>query len=356
MAATDATLSANNAGYTRIAVVGTGGYGGSILKALLHSKAFTSIRAVTREPTDDIAGKEMRLRELQSLGAQVITYDSTTASAFASAFAETDIVISAVGFSAISSQFAMVDGAIQAGVKWFLPSEFGVAHGSSTWLPFDGPLAAKRDVLAYLKERQSQIAYTAIYTGLALDYLDPRVLGLKLTRRSATLVGRGGTPMSCTNQQDTIRVIVEVAKRPREMQNRAIRFAGSTTRMRELIKTVTANECGNNVKLVSIDEAKEKFCELAKKQDMRAFEIYCRLLVEEGLTQIDRKGEKLDNHLFSFKPEPVQETLERLLLQAETVGLGIHGPTVHRSETGGSVTEGIGRAADTVCGTAATAE
>ncbi|ORX67069.1 hypothetical protein DL89DRAFT_214116, partial [Linderina pennispora] len=151
-----------------------------------------------------------RLRELQSLGAQVSTYADASSSAFASAFCDIDVVVSAIGFAAVPSQFAMIDGAIQAGVKWFIPSEFGVEYCTSSWLPFDGPLAAKRDVLMYLREKQGMIAHTAIYTGLALDYLDPRMLGLKLSRRSATLVGRGGTPMSCTCQQDVIRVIAEV--------------------------------------------------------------------------------------------------------------------------------------------------
>ncbi|KAI8321306.1 NAD(P)-binding protein [Martensiomyces pterosporus] len=333
------------ASHTRVAVVGTGGYAGLILKALLRSGSFTTVRAITRKLASPNVDKEMRLRELQSLGAEVVEYEDKTIDAFKAAFSGIDTVISAVSILGTADQLPMIDAAIQAGVRWFIPSEFGVAHYPSKWMPFEGPLAVKREVQEYLV-RQAQpkgLAYTIVYTGLALDYLDPRVIGLKLTRRSATLVGRGGTPISFTCTSDVIRLIVDVVKRPQEMKNRTIRYAGSTSNMRELVKLVTGNDRGENVKLVSIDDAKAKFCELAEKQDTSAFQIYSRLLVEEGLAQIDRKHEPLNNDLFGLKPEHVKDTLGRLIKQAEAANaLGIKRQPVKRSNTSSSVTDGIG--------------
>ncbi|KAJ2070657.1 Pre-mRNA-splicing factor slt11, partial [Coemansia sp. S142-1] len=176
--------------YTSIAVVGTGGYGELFLKALKQCGYFVKIRAVTRAPEATEAVKLERLKQLRALGIEVLEYADTTADGFSTVFAGIDTVVSAVGVAGLPSQIPMIDGAIAAGVKWFIPSEYGVAHYNSAWMPFKGPLAAKGEVLDYLvgTAKPKGLAYTAIYTGLALDYLDPHGIGLKLSKRRATLV------------------------------------------------------------------------------------------------------------------------------------------------------------------------
>ncbi|KAI9502165.1 hypothetical protein GGI25_003379 [Coemansia spiralis] len=339
-----------DASYNRIAVVGTGGYGWHFLSALIHCNHFINVRAVTRrpQPAQDNTAKLTRMRQLRGLGIEVVEYAETTAEAFKLAFADSDIVVSAVGVLGVPDQIAMIDGALLAGVKWFIPSEYGVVHYPSKWMPFAGPLAAKGPVQDYLiKAAESKgLAYTVIYTGLALDYLDPRSIGLKLTKRTATLVGRGGSPVTFTSINDVVRLLVAIVQRPQDMQNRTIRYAGSTAKMRDLLKVVTGSNCGENLKIVSIDEAKIKFRELARNQDMKAFQIYGRLLIEEGLAQINRYQEPLNNDLFpEIEPEPISQTLERLIERASALdGLNnLKSGPVHRSGTATSVTDGIGR-------------
>ncbi|KAJ2161698.1 hypothetical protein GGF46_001291 [Coemansia sp. RSA 552] len=334
--------------YSRIAVVGTGGYAWHFLKALLGCGRFSQVRAVTRKAGAAGSGeKQARIEALRGLGADIVEYEQKSADVFKAAFDGMDTVISSVGISGVPDQILMIDGALLAGVKWFIPSEFGVAHYTSVWMPFASPLAPKTTVQSYLTEyvQPKGLAYTVIYTGLALDYLDPHAIGLNLGRGSATLVGRGGSPVSFTSVDDVVKLVVDIVQRPSEMQNRTIRYAASTAKMRELIKTVTRNEQGEHVKIVSIDEAKEKFCELAQRQDTQAFQIYCRLLLEEGLGQINRGRVPLDNCLFpSIKPESIQHTLRRLMDKAEAERLSrLKSQPAHRTATGISVTDGLGR-------------
>ncbi|KAJ1666158.1 hypothetical protein EV178_002554 [Coemansia sp. RSA 1646] len=333
-------------GYSRIAVVGTGGYGWHFLKALVHSNHFATVRAVTRNCIND-AAKHTRIRQLKELGIQIFEYDEATEKAFEVAFKDIDIIVSAVGVAGVPDQIPMIDGALLAGAKWFIPSEYGVVYYPSVWMPFASPLAAKSLVQDHLftAAKSKGLAHTIVYTGLALDYLDPRSIGLRLAKRTATLVGRGGTPVTFTSVHDVVHLIVDIVKRPLEMQNRTVRYAGSTAKMRDLIKVVTGSNCGEHLKIVSIDEAKERFCELARTQNMKAFQVYARLLIEEGLAQINRHREPLDNSLFlTLLPEPVHRTLERLMSRASAVD-GVahmrHGP-LHRSDTGSSVTDGLG--------------
>ncbi|KAJ2805752.1 hypothetical protein H4R21_001139 [Coemansia helicoidea] len=333
--------------YKRVAVVGTGGYAGLFARGLAQSGHFAAVRVVTRSAPSTDSAKRERMRKLQEQNIDVVAYDEPTAAAFQAAFAGVDVVVSGVGVSGVPDQIAMVDGAVLAGVRWFIPSEFGVPLYKSAWMPFDSPLVAKGAVERHLQEhmRRTGLAYTVVYTGIALDYIDPRAIGLRLARGTATLVGRGGTPVSFTAVDDVVRLVVDVVRRPAEMRNRTIRFAGSTANMRTLVKIATSGDRGENLRIVSIDEAKARFCELARKQDMQAFQIYARVLLEEGLGQVNRDREPLDNGLFpDLQPEPVHDTLARLMAAAEPKGISsAAAPAVHRSQTGVSVTSGLGR-------------
>ncbi|KAJ2081324.1 hypothetical protein H4R24_002443 [Coemansia sp. RSA 988] len=332
--------------YKRIAVVGTGGYGWHFLHALARSNYFEKVRAVTRKSGSDDKEKLARIHALQKLGVEVVEYEQKTAEAFSQTFADIDTVLSAVGLAGVLDQTPMIDGAIQAGVRWFIPSEFGVAHYASVWMPFTSPLASKSTIEQYLAEnaRPKGLAYTIVYTGLALDYLDPRSLGLKLNKKATTLVGRGGTPISFTAMGDVVRLVAEIVQRPTEMQNRTIRYTGSTNKLRDLVKIVTKSDRGLNVKIVCIEEAKAKFCELARQQDMQAFSIYCRLLLEEGLGQINRLGESLDNKLFpDIHPESVLHTLGRLMENSDAELDQLKKLSAKRVATVISVTDGLGQ-------------
>ncbi|KAJ2653117.1 hypothetical protein IWW40_000771 [Coemansia sp. RSA 1250] len=331
--------------YDSIAVVGTGRYGWHFISALLATRKFARVRAVTRKTSDD--AKHKRLQALRQMGAEIFEYKSSRTESFKQAFNGIHTVISAVSIAAVPDQISMIDGAILANVRWFIPSEYGVAHYPSVWMPFTSPMAPKMAVQKYLSEyaKSKGLSHTVIYTGLALDYLDPQSLGLKLSKGSATLVGRGGSPVSFTAFPDVVSLVVDIVQRPAEMQNRVIRFAGSTTKMRELVKIVTNNDRGENVKIVCIEEAKAKFCELARRQDMSAFQMYSRLLIEEGLGQINRYREPLDNGLFpELHPEPIQQTLRRLIKANETTAkVKVKANPAHRSTTVKSVTDGIGQ-------------
>ncbi|KAJ2515973.1 hypothetical protein GGI11_003596 [Coemansia sp. RSA 2049] len=350
---------ASNAAYSRIAVVGTGGYGWHFLRALVGSKHFATVRAVTRSTAgnkQEDEEKRLRNQELKSMGVQVVEYADISVKAFEETFRDIDIVVSAVGVAGVADQIPMIDGAILAGVKWFIPSEYGVADYQSMWMPFSSPLAAKSLVRDHLftVAKSKGLAHTIVYTGMALDYLDPRAIGLQLGKRTATLVGRGGTPATFTSIHDVVRLVVEIVKRPQEMQNRTIRFAGSTANMRDLIKVVTGSNRGEHLRIISIDEAKERFFELARSRNTKAFHVYARLLIEEGLAQINRCNEPLDNALFpTISPESVHKTLERLMAKASAAaaaaaagsgGLAdMKAAPVHRSDTAKSVTDGLGK-------------
>jgi hypothetical protein len=100
----------------------------------------------------------------------------TSPSSLASALASTAVLISTLTTSAIAAQAPLVAAAKTAGVRLFVPSEFG----NPTVEGVRGPLAQKRAVQAGLRE--AGVAYTLFWTGPFSDFVfGPYVTWFSLT-------------------------------------------------------------------------------------------------------------------------------------------------------------------------------
>ena len=86
------------------------------------------------------------------------------------AFKGKDAVVLTTGHALGGREIAIVDAAIKAGVKRFIPSEFGSNsqnQGALQIFPMMGP---KAKLIDYLRSKESSgITWTAIATGLFLD-------------------------------------------------------------------------------------------------------------------------------------------------------------------------------------------
>lgn len=88
------------------------------------------------------------------------------------AFRGQEAVISVVGATALADQKVYIDAAIEAGVKRFLPSEFGIDTLSDAGRALVPVLDTKVDVLDYLKEKEATgLSWTALFPGLLFDWV-----------------------------------------------------------------------------------------------------------------------------------------------------------------------------------------
>jgi hypothetical protein len=104
--------------YQRFAVIGVGAVGLAVSKALLERNAFVLIitRPGSSTPTSSFPAN-----------ANLAAVDITDVTALASVLRanDTEVVISAIGIAGLSTQHIQGDAAKAAGVKLFVPSEFG---------------------------------------------------------------------------------------------------------------------------------------------------------------------------------------------------------------------------------------
>lgn len=82
-----------------------------------------------------------------------------------SAFQGQDAVVSLVASSVLASQTQLIDAAIAAGVKRYIPSEFGSNTLDPRVLEAVPIFQGKVDVRDYLKSKEKEISRTIIITG-----------------------------------------------------------------------------------------------------------------------------------------------------------------------------------------------
>ncbi|KAF7351368.1 NmrA domain-containing protein [Mycena sanguinolenta] len=139
-----------------------------------------------------------------------------------------DVVLSTLTTTAAAAQKPLVDGAKLAGVKLFVPSEFGSPTEGHT----EGPLGAKNEIAAYLKS--VGIPSTRIYAGLFMEFIPWLVdygNGGKIK-----VVGKGDAPVSYTSIADVAGFVAHVLTTlpPSELENRILRLEGERSSLNDL--------------------------------------------------------------------------------------------------------------------------
>jgi nucleoside-diphosphate-sugar epimerase len=168
----------------------TGNIGAPIIDSLLAHPAGFQVFALTRDPKKSNFPDKVKV--LQS--------DYSTES-LEKVFRGQDALVSAVGAAAVPDQKRLVDIAIQAGIQRFLPSEYGMDTALAEAARIRPSLAAKQNVVNYLKENEDKISWSAVIVGNFFDWsFDiPGFMGWNLPERKAIIYDGGNVEWEATN-------------------------------------------------------------------------------------------------------------------------------------------------------------
>ena len=258
--------------YRNVLLVGaTGVVGTHILPALLADSTFnvsilSRVNSSAKFPSN----------------AKVIKVDYSNSAALTKALVGQDVVISTTGGETLASDFSLtlIQAAINAGVKWFIPSEFGGDHGD----PFAATIptiSGKLAVNEFLKKNQPAIAHTFISTGVFLDWgFDNGFLGFDIPNHSALLYDGGKNRTSGTTLPNVAKAVVGVLRRPELTLNKRIFIADATITQQEALGLFEKYTNAKwTVKNVSIDDTRKKAAEnLATGNFPQAFAGYIMVL------------------------------------------------------------------------------
>jgi uncharacterized protein YbjT (DUF2867 family) len=248
-----------------------------------------------------------KVNPLKELGVHLVKGDVNDPVSLDKACAGKDAVISALGGGQLMQQEALLHAAKAAGVKRFIPSEFGVdphAAGPGACDLFDAKAAIQRMIF------DSGIQYTMIYTGGFMEFWAGGLgqLGNNVASGTVDLFGDGNVKASMISLPDIARFTVAILDDP-EMTNKEVRITANVATQERLIRTweeLSGQEIKRNrrprTELTSIIENAKK----PEKMDVRI------------VTQLHRSV-WIDGDSMKLRPETVEATRQYPDLPIRTV-------------------------------------
>lgn len=194
-------------------------------------------------------------------GVKYAIVDYASIDSLEAAFHDQDVIVSTVGFEGIAGQKLMIDAAIKAGVKRFIPSDFSAlsTDPAAAHLVHYVPMV---DVQNYIKAKAEKglIEYTIFSIGVFTEFLIKFGAVIDWANKSAEVWKGGNVPMSTTSLVATGKAIVGALKNPEATKNRNIfvhEFVVTQKQLLNLAKKHTPRE--TDWKLTNIDDVEAEF-------------------------------------------------------------------------------------------------
>ena len=220
--------------FKNIIVAGaSGNVGQGVVPVLLQ--AGLKITAITREDSKSTFPKEVEVKRTD------YSFESLK-----SIFHGQDAVVCLVATSGLKAELTMVDAAAAAGVKWFIPSEFGHNTSDPRVIELLPLFSEKVKVVDHLRTKEKDgLSWTGIHTALFFDWglEKSTVLGFDLRNKSARLWDGGNNKVCLTNLQTIALAILHILTDPatnEETKNRSVNISTVSTTQSEILAALEA--------------------------------------------------------------------------------------------------------------------
>ena len=284
-----------------VAIAGaSGAVGEPVLNALVSSNLF-NVTILRRSGSSSTFPANIKTVEV----------DYNSVDALASALKGQDAVVSTVGSLQIPAQRTIIDAAIAAGVKRFIPSSFGSNLDSpkARALPV---FKYKVETQEYLKEKAKagEITYTEVYNAAFLDWGVYHEFLLS-AKGGQPIIGDGNTTFSATTLASVADAVVGILKHPEETENRPVYIEDIKITQNKL-KECAEKASGKKLELgsVNLDTLTQKADERLAQGlvDMETFVPYLYRAVFDP--EFGGNYEKTDNELLGIKGCTEEDVVE----------------------------------------------
>lgn len=237
-----------------VMVIGASGNTGRPITSKLLAAGF-SVSALTRTSSQSTF----------PTGVTVVKSDYTF-DGLRQAFQGQDAVVSTIATYSTQEQIAAIDAMVAAGVKRFIPSEYGIDTSSPAIVDFLPPTRGKVETIAYLKTQQSSISWTGVIVGGYFDWgMSVGALGWNLPGKTATVYDGGDRPFEATNLEQIARAVVAclLPEHYEETRNQYVFINSFTTTQNEVIAEVE-KALGAKLKVEHVNSA--ELAEVARRE------------------------------------------------------------------------------------------
>jgi len=157
---------------------------------------------------------------------KVVEVDYTSVESLAAALKGIDALVSTVGHAAIESQTILIDASIAAGVKRFIPSEFGSCTTNPKLVTF--PMYASfYKIKRYLEEKAKagKLTWTVLACGAFQEFLFGQPFFLDYANHKATLFDEGDNRTSSTSLPKIGKAAAEILKNAEATENKIVKIS-----------------------------------------------------------------------------------------------------------------------------------
>jgi nucleoside-diphosphate-sugar epimerase len=215
---------------TQVALAGaTGNLGRPILKALLDANF--GVTVLSR-----IGGNSSKLPQHPNLTTKEV--DFTSVHCLTPALQGVEVVISCLATLAIGVQSPLIDASVAAGVRRFIPAEFGMDSQNplAMRLPVCRPKVETQKYLQEMSAENKGFSWSAIANGMFLDWGMSMGIIVNLAKHTATLYNGGDVPFSATTLADVAKAVLGIIRNQVETANRVVYIHSAVVTQNKLIQ------------------------------------------------------------------------------------------------------------------------
>ncbi|KAL8935425.1 MAG: hypothetical protein Q9216_005429 [Gyalolechia sp. 2 TL-2023] len=285
----------------------SGNLGKPIIDALLAAGGFT-VTAMTRKSSSATFPSEVKVQSIDD------TYPSDQ---LLPALKGQDALINLLPSLSAKEANTIADTAAEAGVKRYIPPEFGSDTGNPEVVALIPVFAGKAEMTEYLKTKESAgMSWTAVINGAFFDWgLHTGFLGFDLKSHSATIFDSGDAPVNTTTLSTVAQAIVAILSNPAETANRHVYIQSAKATQNQILAALEKSTGAKwNVGKRSAAEASRTGGEKLAKGDMSGFADVITGGIYRGEPAADYEVTRgLDNELLGLKQVAVEELVDRVV-------------------------------------------
>ncbi|KAJ2439954.1 hypothetical protein GGF42_007787 [Coemansia sp. RSA 2424] len=306
--------------FRRVALLGgSGPLPASFIEAFKQTGDEFDVTVLTRK--ESLEATKQAINGFPQFSVRAIDYEEDE-SDLVTALQGQQVVISLLALSPIAMQVqtTVFRAALKAGVKWFLPSEFGLdldVPAIRQSVMFAGKLAMRHDL------ESSDMAYTYIATGAFAELFVIPFHDWDTANRTIVVPDSGNmgqTKISFSTRRDIAQYTVAVLRRFNQLKNKTVRVASFTASYIdwiEAIKSVKGVEFTPTFNPVAVLES--RLAEANAKNPVIVDPGYVadqlHLAMAKGHGQLDVNGKRLDSEdLLEVTPTPLEAVVRDIQL------------------------------------------
>ncbi|KAI0381697.1 NmrA-like family protein [Hypomontagnella monticulosa] len=220
------------AGFQNVLFIGASGSIGSVLLNEFRKEATFTLTILQRASSNFEP----------PAGVKLITIpDSYPSDDLVAAFRGQDVVINCMTTLSVANQFRMIDAAIAAGVRRYVPSEFGLNNMKPEAQALNSVFHDKAKVQEYIRAKAADgsIEWMSITCGLWLKWVFSHDwVGAHVRERKFVFWDDGEGYFSCTTEENTAAGMIKALRMPEETKNKNIFLSDFAITQKQLLAAI----------------------------------------------------------------------------------------------------------------------